>query len=236
MCYSNSSSSTTLQLAERYQKLRPSGAPELTYYFASGFHFPQWHVITNDESLLQMRWGLLPQWYRGANWMDFASKTLNARAETCAQKASFKHLLSQNRCLIPSSGFFEWHTEGKLKMPFFIKDPQQNIFSIAGLFDRWLDPATGAIEKTFTILTTEANPLMADIHNTKKRMPAILSKDEEIAWLQGALKIEDLMNRNEILLEAWEVDKRILLSPASNVAAVQQPYTSTNGFQTGLFD
>lgn len=236
MCYSNSSTSTTLQLAERYQKLKPVAAPELQYYFASGFHFPRWNIITNDETLQQMRWGLLPNWYKGGNWMDFAAKTLNARVETCAEKASFKHLISSKRCLVPSNGFFEWHTAGKLKIPYFITDPKQEIFSIAGIYDNWLDQTTGAFENTFTILTTEANPLMAEIHNAKKRMPLVLQHFEEHAWLNGELAIQQVMDRNDIQLEAWEVDKRILLSANANNSHVSQPYLNSEGIQKGLFD
>ena len=236
MCYSNSSTSTTTQLAERYQKLKLIAAPDLQYYFASGFHFPRWNIITNDESLQQMRWGLLPNWFKGANWKEFASKTLNARIETCTEKASFKHLINSKRCLVPSSGFFEWQTAGKLKIPYFIADPKQAIFSIAGIYDSWLDHATGAIENTFTIFTTEANPLMAEIHNTKKRMPLILATNEEDSWLAGKLSLENIMDRSAIQLEAWEVDKRIILSSNANISMVSQRYQNPQGIQKGLFD
>ena len=236
MCYSNSSTSSTQQLAERYQKLKPVSAPELSYFFASGFHFPQWHIVTNDEVLKQMRWGLLPQWYKGGNWMEFASKTLNARIETCTEKASFKHLVYSKRCLVPSSGFFEWQTQGKLKIPYFIQAIEQPVFSIAGIYDTWLNPSTGAQEKTFTILTTEANTLMAEIHNSKKRMPLILSAHEEISWLNGALHLDQITDRSDIKLEAWEIDKRIILSSNANISDVSAKFENPLGIQKGLFD
>ena len=236
MCYSNSSTSTTQQLAERYSKLVPGKPIELNYYFASGFHFPKWHIATNDEVLQQMRWGLLPNWYKGSNWMDFAAKTLNARIETCHEKASFKHLVSTKRCLVPSSGFFEWQSQGKLKIPYFIQAIEQPVFSIAGLYDTWLNPSTGAQEKTFTILTTEANALMAEIHNAKQRMPLILAPDEESGWLNGALALHDVSNRANIELEAWEIDKKLLLGPAANSPQVSQRYCNNLVQQKGLFD
>ncbi len=236
MCYSNSSTSTTLQLAERYQKLLPGKPIELQYYFASGFQFPSWNIITNAPNLEQMRWGLLPKWYSGSNWIDFASKTLNARIETCHEKASYKHLIDSKRCLVPSSGFFEWQSQGKLKIPYFIKDIKQPIFSIAGLFDTWLNPSTGAQEKTFTILTTEANTLMADIHNAKKRMPLILALDEESDWLNGTLALQDVSNRTNIELEAWEIDKNRILSPEANSEIISQRYCNNLPEQKGLFD
>ncbi len=236
MCYSNSSTSTTQQLAERYQKLIPHLPIELRYYVASGFHFPNWHIITNDATLQQMQWGLLPQWFRGSNRTEFASKTLNARQESCHQKASFKHLLDSKRCLVPSTGFFEWQSLGQVKIPHFIKDMNQAIFSMAGLYDLWLNPQTGIQESTFTILTTEANELMATIHNTKKRMPLILHPSEEADWLSAKVGLDAFEDRSGISLQAWPVDKRILLSPDANQASVQQRYIHSIGEQKGLFD
>lgn len=236
MCYSNSSTSTTLQLAERYQKLLPGKPIELQYYFASGFQFPSWNIITNAPNLAQMRWGLLPKWYSGSNWMDFASKTLNARIETCHEKASFKHLVGTKRCLVPSSGFFEWQTNGKLKKPYFIRTKDHAIFSIAGLYDNWLDPNTGAFEQTFTILTTTANALMAEIHNSKQRMPLILSPNEEADWLSGHALGPDLSDRSQLNLEAWEIDKKRILGPEANSELISQRYCNNLPEQKGLFD
>jgi putative SOS response-associated peptidase YedK len=214
----------------------PGKPIELNYYFASGFQFPNWQVVTNDAVLQQMRWGLLPNWYKGSNWMDFAAKTLNARQETCTEKASFRHLVQTHRCLIPSSGFFEWQSQGKLKIPYFIKYIEQPVFSIAGLYDTWFNPSTGAQEKTFTMLTTEANALMAEIHNAKQRMPLILAPDEESAWLNGALALHDVTNRVNIELEAWEIDKKLLLGTAANSPQVSQIYCNNLVQQKGLFD
>lgn len=236
MCYSNSSTSTTLQLAERYQKLLPGKPIELQYYFASGFQFPSWNIITNAPNLAQMRWGLLPKWYSGSNWMDFASKTLNARIETCHEKASFKHLVGTKRCLVPSTGFFEWQTNGKLKKPYFIRSKDHAIFSIAGLYDNWLDPNTGAFEQTFTILTTTANALMAEIHNSKQRMPLILSPNEEADWLSGHALGPDLSDRSQLNLEAWEIDKKRILGPEANSELISQRYCNNLPEQKGLFD
>ena len=236
MCYSNSSTSTTQQLAERYQKLLPGQPIELQYYFASGFQFPQWPIITNDQLMQQMRWGLLPRWFSGPNPIEFASKTLNARLESAAEKASFKHLLTSSRCLVPSTGFFEWQTNGKNKQPYLIKDPAQSIFSIAGLFDTWLNPTSGQKEQTFTILTTQANALMAEIHNSKLRMPLVLQPNEEKGWLAGLLQPAELSDRSSIQLEAWPVDKQIILGPNANQAAAHQRYYNSFGQQKSLFD
>jgi putative SOS response-associated peptidase YedK len=236
MCYSNSSTSTTQQLAERYQKLLPGQPFELKYYFASGFQFPEWPIVTNDQLLQQMRWGLLPRWFSGSNPVEFASKTLNARLESAAEKASFKHLLTSNRCLVPSTGFFEWQTNGKMKQPYMIQLQNEPIFSIAGLHDTWLNPSTGQKEQTFTILTTQANSLMAEIHNTKLRMPLVLQPNEEKEWLAGVFQPAELFDRSSIQLEAWPVDKQIILGPHANQAAAHQRYYSPIGQQKSLFD
>lgn len=236
MCYSNSSTSTTQQLAERYKKLQPRQPIELQYYFASGFQFPEWHTITNDQTLQQMRWGLLPRWFGGSNPIEFASKTLNARLETAAEKASFKHLLTSNRCLVPSTGFFEWQTIGKKKVPFYIKHNSQPVFSIAGLFDTWLDPKTGIKVQTFTILTTQANTLMAEIHNSKQRMPLILNQNEEATWLNGLVQPETFADRSKLALVAWEIDKKTVLGKNANVQTINQPFSNRFEEQLGLFD
>lgn len=236
MCYSNSSTSTTQQLAARYQKLVPGQPIELQYHFASGFQFPNWHVITNDAVLQQMRWGLLPKWYTGANWAAFAAKTLNARIETCAEKASFKHLIDSQRCLVPSTGFFDWQTKGKHKIPFYIRSKEQEVFSIAGLHDTWLDPRSGAFVQTFTLLTTQANELMSQIHNEKQRMPIVLCAAEEQDWLSGAIGLEHILDRAKIELEAWEIDKKIVQGSNPNSQTVQQPFANHFEEQLGLFD
>jgi putative SOS response-associated peptidase YedK len=236
MCYSNSSTSTTLQLAERYQKLIPDNPAELQYYFASGFQFPMWPIVTKDLALEQMRWGLLPHWFKGYNWKDFAAKTLNARIETCSEKVAYKHLVLSKRCLIPSSGFFEWQAVGQHKIPYFIRFKDIEIFSFAGLYDTWLDAQSGNLVKTFTIITTEANELMARIHNVKKRMPLILSKDEETSWLNGKLFIDDITDRSNIQLEAWPIDKKRILSADANTAEISRPAPQIFGEQKGLFD
>ena len=110
-------------------------------------------------------------------------------------KASFRSSLN-NRCLVLSDGFYEWQwldDKGKQKLKFLITRPNEEAFAFAGLWNDWVDKSTGEIIKTYTIITTAANELMAKIHNNKKRMPFILSNEIEEAWLQGEeLKFQDL--------------------------------------------
>ena len=106
-------------------------------------------------------------------------------------KQYLKNLLfvlhNNQRCLIPTNGFYEWQTIGKQKNPHFIKMETSEIFAFGGIWEEWVDTQTGEIIQTFSIITTEANSLMAEIHNTKKRQPLILPKESESMWLNENL-------------------------------------------------
>ncbi len=144
--------------------------------------------IVHDEApqLTLLRWGLIPSW---AKEESIGSKMINARAETLAEKPSFKRLLRSRRCLILADGFYEWKKEGKGKVPMFITLKDDEPFAFAGLWDSWRD-ADGQQIRTCTIITTEANELMAPIHN---RMPVILPQQAREEWLDPSLHEEQLL-------------------------------------------
>jgi putative SOS response-associated peptidase YedK len=120
---------------------------------------------------------LIPSWSKDA---EIGYKLINARAETVAEKPSFRSALKQRRCLIPASGFYEWQKQGTGgKQPYFISPREGELFSFAGLWERWHDPEGEEVE-TCTILTTTANDLMKPIHD---RMPVILDPTTEGQWL-----------------------------------------------------
>lgn len=121
--------------------------------------FSEWRVITSEIEIQNMQWSLIPNWYKGTNWIEIASKTANAKIETAHEKASYKFLLSGQRCIIPSNGFFEWQHVGKLKRPYFIYPTHETMFSMAGIYDLWTDLSTGETKNSFSILTTKANEL-----------------------------------------------------------------------------
>ena len=111
--------------------------------------------------------------------------TLNARIETIEDKPSFKNSINK-RCLVIADGFYEWQwhdTKGKNKTKYEIGIKDHELFAFAGLYSQWINQHTGEIRDTYTIVTTEANPLMAEIHNIKKRMPIILKPEDETKWL-----------------------------------------------------
>ncbi|EKR71867.1 hypothetical protein LEP1GSC041_0608 [Leptospira noguchii str. 2006001870] len=105
------------------------------------------------------------------------------RTETITEKKSFKEAILKHRCLVPSTGFFEYQEIRKKKYPYRIFLKKEEVFSLAGIFDIWTDPQTQKTHYTFAILTTEANPLMRQIHNSKYRMPLILPKEKETKWI-----------------------------------------------------
>lgn len=125
-----------------------------------------------------MQWGLVPSW---APDPSIGNRMINARAETLLEKPSFKRLVSERRCLIPADGFYEWRREGSRKFPVWIHLKNEEPFAFAGLWDSWRDFDTGAELSTFTIITTDANALVRQLHN---RMPVIYDRDMGRQWLE----------------------------------------------------
>jgi len=142
-------------------------------------------INDNGRQLEMLRWGLIPSW---AKEESVGSRMINARAETLAEKSSFKRLLHNRRCLIVADGFYEWAQQPgtKSKTPMYITMKDHKPFAFAGLWDSWRTPEGQAL-RTCTIITTEPNELMASIHN---RMPALLTLDALTAWLDPAVQDE----------------------------------------------
>lgn len=133
-------------------------------------------AIITDHELRMMRWGLIPAWAKDPS---IGSKMFNARAETVAEKPSFKKALRFQRCIIPASAFFEWKGAPGAKVKQRIARVDGEMFGFAGLYDTWKDP-DGERLATCTIITTTPNRVLAPIHT---RMPVILLPDDEEDWL-----------------------------------------------------
>lgn len=136
-------------------------------------------VVRNqgDRNRLDLlKWGLVPGWSKD---LSFGSHLINARSETVAEKPAFRHAIKYRRCIIPTSGFYEWDRSGSKKQPYYIQLSNQAPMCLAGLWESWKAPEGNELE-TFTILTTTANMLVAPIHD---RMPVILTPDTFILWL-----------------------------------------------------
>lgn len=143
-------------------------------------------VNTGETSLTTLRWGLIPSWARDES---IGSRMINARAETLAEKPSFKNLLRRHRCLVVADGFYEWKAEGRSKTPMYITLADGQPFAFAGLWDIWKSP-DGTEVRSCTIVTTEPNELMVPIHN---RMPAILRRGAYDDWLNPQVRDEQVL-------------------------------------------
>jgi len=127
---------------------------------------------------------LIPFWVKDfIQAQEIRTRTFNAKSETLAEKPSFRNVLNRKRCLVLANGFYEWHTEERTKIPYYIGIRDQTAIALAGLYDQWTNPQSGESLNTFTIITTRANPMMEEIHNLKKRMPVILAPENEQRWL-----------------------------------------------------
>ena len=133
-------------------------------------------VHEGRNRLVGFRWGLIPAWARDPL---IGNRMFNARAETIAEKPSFRDAFRRRRCLIPAEGFYEWQRDGKVKKPFRFSLQSGRPFGFAGLHETWISPEKKTI-RTCTIITTEANELIQPIHD---RMPVILPKEREVAWM-----------------------------------------------------
>jgi putative SOS response-associated peptidase YedK len=164
-------------------------------YHASGFSFLQMPVITQaDPKYVQLfNWGLIPSWVKTKIDADkLKAQTLNARSETAFEKPSFRSGIKYNRCLIPADGFFEWMDVNKKKYPHYIFMKNQELFCFGGIYANWTDRFTGELIQSFSILTTDANPMMEKIHNSKKRMPVIIPSNGYAHWLDNNLMPKDI--------------------------------------------
>jgi putative SOS response-associated peptidase YedK len=145
-------------------------------------------VIINDGTknlAEEMQWGLVPFWAKAEDVKNIGIKMINAKAETLAEKSSFKFALEKRRCLIPMSGFYEWQERGGVKQPFYIHPESDPYFSVAGLYELWTpkdaDPEKVKPLKTFTIITTKPVAKLGELHD---RMPLLLTPEQEVTWLE----------------------------------------------------
>ena len=150
----------------------------------NGFIFPKNPIITDEKpNIIQLyNWGLIPSWSKDE---DIKKLTLNARIETIDEKPSFSNSINK-RCLVIANGFYEWQwldSKGKNKIKYEIGIGNDELFAFAGIYSTWKNPSTNEIKNTYSILTTQANHLMAEIQNSKKRMPIILKPEDENKWL-----------------------------------------------------
>lgn len=187
---------------------------------------PSYSVLSviNDgkkNRLGYLRWGLIPPWAKDEK---IGFKLINARAETLAEKPSFHDAFQKRRCLIIADSFYEWKRhQDKTKTPMRIKLKSNQLFAMAGIWERWKSPS-GQMTFTCSIITTTPNELMKNIHD---RMPVILRQEDETTWLDP--RIGDLNSLQQLLkpfpedfMEAYEVSN-LVNSPKNNSSNLIQP-------------
>jgi len=194
MCFSVNVNLVKEEIEERYGVNFPDKYRYEPSYYYHAFGLPEIPALCSDDpgNVRILKWGLIPSWVRNESEAEeIRYKTFNARAETIETKPSFSSSFKSRRCIIPVKGFFEWQHVGREKIPWYIYSSENEIFSIAGIWSEWVQASTGEVLRTFSIVTTDANDLMSEIHNSKKRMPVILSRSEENRWIDVSLTASD---------------------------------------------
>jgi putative SOS response-associated peptidase YedK len=203
MCYFNSlvaPKGATINLSGTTKQLDPTNRP-----LQSGFSYHNWPIIkgsTQNFTIENAHWELIAPWVKTTQEVQAGREkfnTLNATAERLLESKLFKPAALSNRCLVLSSGFYEWRhykpagAKKEIAYPYFITLKNQSLFYMAGIFQPWTDKETGETMDTFSIVTTKANALMEQIHNKKKRMPTILNATQAVEWLAPNLSENKIM-------------------------------------------
>jgi putative SOS response-associated peptidase YedK len=201
MCYNTKQTSRVTELEARFKVKLKDTTRQVTSERFIGFSFPDTPVISSEDkkSISLYQWGLIPPWSKDDGIQKF---TLNAKIETLDEKPSFRDSLHR-RCLVLVNGFYEWKwldEKGKRKLQYEITAENDEPFALAGIWTEWQDPSTNVKRKTYTIITTEADLFMAEIHNSAKRMPVMLPNQLEMNWLNGAPHLD--FKKSSIKLKA----------------------------------
>lgn len=188
-------------------------------YVIPAYAEPQCVIVSGSDKLQVMQWGLIPRMAKPEDAERYNRENLfkNARAETLFEKWPWRMLWQHNRCIIPVTGFYEPHRLPNGKAQYYyttLKD--QEIFSIAGLWDEWTNPQTGEKVLSFVLITTDANAMMRKIHNGGSnpfRMPKILTSEQERLWLDPTIAskeaVTDLLTvYPEEEMTAWPVRQK----------------------------
>jgi len=137
------------------------------------------HKKDEAREIVPARWGLIPRWAKDP---AIAHKTVNARAETAHEKPAFRGAFASRRCIVPADGFYEWSGPKGARKPLWFHAPDGGLLYLGGLYETWDDPESGEATRTFTILTTPANDVVARVHD---RMPALIDRAAVDEWLRG---------------------------------------------------
>ena len=200
MCYYNS-----ISIPKKGSKIKIKGItkdlPPIDRPLQSGFDYGDWPIIKpngDDFEFELAHWELIAPWVKTEKEVVESREkfnTLNATSERLLESKLYKNPTLQHRCLVLSSGFYEWrhfkpeHSKKDIAYPYFVSLKDNPYFFIAGIYQPWIDQETGEEVDTFSIITTKANGIMEQIHNKKKRMPTILDEAQASEWLKPDLSV-----------------------------------------------
>jgi putative SOS response-associated peptidase YedK len=180
---------------------------------------PRWNIAPTQFSgtvrdaggpreVAMLYWGLVPSW---AKEKSIGVRMINARSETLGERPSFRNAFRRRRCLILADGYYEWQRSGAVKQPYFIAFADRQPFGMAGLWERWRDPATGEPLESCCIVTTSPAPTVAHVHD---RMPVIVPPGAYAEWLDPKNEATDRLARlfepcSQPGLQARPVSRRV---------------------------
>jgi putative SOS response-associated peptidase YedK len=210
MCYFNSinlNAGDIIKISNKEKKIDTATKSNIT----SGFEFTQWPIIKTDSisngiKLEMTHWEFIPSWINTSKDLSISREkftTLNAKAENLLDSRMYRDAAMKRRCLVLSSGFYEWRhykpvgAKKENAYPYFISVSGQHYFFMAGIHQPWTDKETGETIDSFAIVTTAANTLMSKVHNKKKRMPCLLNESLASEWLKEDLsesRIKEIAN------------------------------------------
>jgi putative SOS response-associated peptidase YedK len=188
-----------------------------------------------EREAAQMRWGLIPYWAYG---VPLRASTINATVERIERAPSYRDAWARGqRCILVMGGFYEPHVEADgSREPFFVRLTDREVFGVAGLWDR-SRREDGSYVFSCTLITVPANPLLAEVHNARQRMPAILTTTGHDAWLHGAAQDARaaLKPYPDGDMTAWRVSRRVNNPKLPNDASLIEPAQSCDGGHTSGF-
>lgn len=184
------------------------------YYHAFAFTHPQVPIMTMEEPkvIRTSMWGLAPNWAKDkADAQAWVKQLVNAKSEKA--ETTYKPYFGSKRCLVFVKGFYEFKWEdakGKVKAPYFIYGQDQKPFTLGGIYNNWVDSASGEMFATFSILTTPSNELMSQIHNSGCRMPVIIGKNSWNEWLDPTADVSEYLRPHpDGFLKAHPVNRNL---------------------------
>jgi putative SOS response-associated peptidase YedK len=198
-------------LAEFFEIDEPPSSVAASYNVAPTQGVATVLVEDGKRKLEMLHWGLIPSW---ADDPSIGNKMINARAETVAEKPSFRKAFRNHRCLVLADGFYEWQKTANGKQPYYIRMEDDSPFAFAGLWESWKN---GSEVRSTTIITTDANDVVAPIHD---RMPVILHPEDYALWLDPDFDEKEplttlLKPYPAEAMEAYPVSRRVN-SPSNN--------------------